>query len=185
MIVFHGSHLTGLKKLTYSEENSRFGGDNRLLHGAAIYLTISSIEAQAYATGGSYYKVQVKGEIFDSTDESILRSFVESFEKKHSIMGVLTLNELIKRLISDTASGKSSGLMFAKNIDKIIMNDANLYAAVICDIFKDDLDLCLISLEELFQYELIKIKTNDDNIWVLCLDHSGDCLEIIEEISIN
>lgn len=185
MIVFHGSHLMGLKKLTYSEENSRFGGDQRLLHGAAIYLTISDIEAQAYATGGSYYKVQVKGEIFDSTDKSVLNSFVGQFEKKHCIQGVLLNSELIQRLIEDTSSGKSSAVIFAQNLDKIIMNDSELYTSVISDVFNDDLDLCLKSLDELFYYKLIKIKTNDDSIWVLCLDHSGDCLEILAEIVVE
>jgi hypothetical protein len=185
MIAYHGSHLKGLKQLTYSEENSRFGGEDRLLHGAAIYLTVSEIEAKAYATSGSYYRVQIKGEIFDATDKDVLESFIKKFEKKHNIEDVLIKNKNIQSLIADTLSGKSSAVVFSTNIDRIIANDESLYWAIIGDFFNEDSDQCSQSLADLFSYKLIKLNNVSSDTWVLCLDQTGSCLEIIEEIEIT
>lgn len=184
MIAYHGSHLKGLKQLTYSEGNSRFGGEDRLLHGAAIYLTVSENEAKAYATSGSYYKVQINGEIFDATDKNVLESFIRKFEKKHNIDDVLICNRYIQALISDTLSGKSSAIVFATNIDRIISNDEALYLAIIGEVFNEDADQCSQSLNELFYYKLIKLNNVSSDTWVLCLDQTGSCLEILEEIDI-
>ena len=184
MICYHGSLAHGLKKLTYSENQSRFGGDEKLLYGAAIYLTMSEEEAKGYTMGnGSVYKIQINRPVFDSTDETVLEDYVKKFEQKYHLQNVLLENKNIKDLIIQTTQGKISGLEFPDQLFFIISNDINLYF-IIQDIFNDDLEACQNALKEEFTYDYVKINRKNENIWILGLNKDGDGLEILEEIRI-
>lgn len=185
MICYHGSHAKGLTQLSYSEENSRFGGEQGLIHGAAIYLTLSEEEAKAYATGGSYYKVKVSGNIFDATDAGELMDLIHRFEHSLGLEDYVSRDPSILELIKHTVMGKCSGVVFATNVFRIISNDMGLYSAIIEDVFNQDSDACLDSLTQLFNYSLIKLNNNENETWVLCLDQAGAGLEIIEEIILD
>lgn len=181
MICYHGSHLQGLKQLTYREENSRFGGDEKLLYGAAIYLTTSPEEAKSYATGGSYYKILISQPVFDSTNEEDLAAFIKEFEASKGIEESILENPEIKTLIRDTIAGKSSGLSFADNLFMVISNEPSLYY-IITSYFQEDVDACLDSLTNLFKPSFVKINRKGQT-WVLCLDKEGYGMEIVEEIA--
>lgn len=140
MIVYHGSHLKGLKELTYTEEMSRFGGDQNLKHGAGIYLTTSIKEAKAYATSGVYYKVRVKGEVFDATDRSALIAFISQLEKELGSDGLLLKNKEINETIEITIKGQSSGVAFAHQLLNVIQNVEVLYSPFVFKHFNGDLD---------------------------------------------
>lgn len=183
MICYHGSHLKGLKKLTYSEENSRFGGEQKLVYGAAIYLTTSAEEAKAYAAGGSYYKVRISNKVFDATSKEELEAFIKEFEKSIGVDESLLDNSDINVLIRDTLLGKSSGIDFASNVFMVISNDLSLYY-IISDFFQNDLDACLDHISSLFKTSFIKINRKE-NTWVICLDKEGTGMEILEELSVD
>lgn len=185
MICYHGSPTKGLTKLSYSEETSRFGGADGLLHGAAIYMTISEQEARAYGAGGSCYKLEISSPVFDSTDENELVRFIKDFEAKIGLSGSSILdNYHIKQLLKSTINGKSSGVIFAENVFLVISNEMDLYNSVIVDLFKEDSDACLDSLTQSFNYSFVKLN-NKDNLWVLCLDKEGKGMKIIEESAID
>ena len=181
MKAYHGSHLSGLKGLTYTEENSRFGGDANLVHGAGIYLTLSKNEAKAYATS-SLYTLEVTGDIFDATDEEVLQEYVKQLLKSWDVDLQLAENSTIQNLIKQTARGDTSGVYFGKNLSDVFSNDISLYSYILQDKFNDDIDALCESAEQAFQYNLIKIrhKGNGTN-WIICLDHEGSGLEIINE----
>ena len=182
MIVFHGSERANLKQLEYSEENSRFGGEQGLIHGAAIYMTFSEQEAQAYATSGSYYKVEVSGEIFDATDEFSMLEFVRMVEKELNCEDYLTTHPATKQLISDTISGKTSGVMFARNLANIVGNHEDLYYQIVVDKFDEDIDACMDTIENLFHWKLVKLNNSSDQQWLLCIDPQGYGLDIVSEL---
>lgn len=190
MICYHGSPTKGLKQLTYTEDQSRFGGADGLLHGAAIYLTVSESEAKAYAGGGSCYKLNINAPVFDATDKDELIGFIKKFSQKHDLdVNLLLDNYHIKALIKNTLSGKSSGTIFAEHIFTIISNEFSLYNSVIVDKFNEDSDECLASLNSLFTYSFIKINhigsSEEFRTWVLCLDRDGKGIEILEEIAVD
>lgn len=183
MIFYHGSHLQNLKKLTYSEETSRFGGDDKLLHGAAIYLTSSESEAEAYATGGSYYEVEVSGDIFDSTDKEVVTQFIKSIEKELQVN--LLDNQDIQTMIKQINTGQLSGAYLVSHLMVNIGNHEGLYNDIIVDVFNEDSDLLREKLETLFFYKLILVNNKDISHWLLCLDHSGNGLTILKEIVVD
>lgn len=183
MLAYHGSSQSGLKKLEYSEELSRFGGEENLVHGAGIYLTTSFTEAMAYATS-SLYKIKVSGEIFDATDPEALTSVVQSIAKELNDSENLLMNHLyIKLEIGYTSNGIHSAISFPKNIANIIENDPVLYEQIVGKSLNYDLDKLEEIINSLFQYKIIKIKHRGNNThWIICLSHDGSGLEIIEEI---
>lgn len=190
MICYHGSPKKGLKQLTYSDEQSRFGGADGLLHGAAIYLTISESEAKAYAMGGSCYKLNINAPVFDATDKDELINFIKNFSVKNNVdADSLLSNYHIKALIKNTLAGKSSGIIFADNLFTIISNEVDLYHSVIVDNFNEDSDACLSSLQSLFTYSFVKLNhigsSDELRTWVLCLDRDGKGIEILEETLID
>lgn len=187
MIVFHGTPTKGLKQLVYTEENSLRGGENGLVHGVAIYMTTDEGEAREYATsGGSCYRVKVSGAIFDATDKEAMFDFVRSFENTINMSPILSSHVSVHELIKNTLVGsKCSGVMFAKNLYDIIVNDADLYCQIVGPHFKDDLDAVRQALEDLFSYDLIKLHNRDHQTWVLCLDKDGKNLEILEEMDVE
>ena len=182
MKAYHGSHLSGLKKLIYTEENSRFGGDANLVHGAGIYLTISKEEALAYATS-SLYSIEISGEVFDATDPEVLKAFILNLLNTWNVSLDIINNETLKSLIKRTSQGDISGVSFAKNISDVFSNDYSLYSAVLQEKFQDDIDALSSSVESLFHFKLIKIRHKGNGTdWVICTDHDGYGLEIIDEI---
>ena len=185
MIVYHGSSRNGLKNLEYSEENSRFGGDANLLHGAGIYLTTSSSEAMAYATA-SLYKIKVTGYIFDTTDKEVLQDFVSSLFKSWGVDQRLVNNNEIQSLIRNTTKGESSGVGFGIGLFTVLSNEISLYSEILKGKFNDDIDSLDDAINTAFHYRLIKVKHKGNNTdWVVCLDHDGNGLEILEELNIN
>ena len=184
MIVFHGSHQSNLNQLEYSEENSRFGGDDGLIHGAAIYMTFSEEEAQAYATGGSYYKVAVSGDIFDATDEFSMMEFVRSVEEGLNCHDCLSTHPATKELINDTLSGKTSGVVFARNLANLVGNHEDLYNQIVVEKFNEDIDSCMDTIEGLFHWKLVRLNNSNSQQWLLCTDPNGYGLEIISELNI-
>jgi hypothetical protein len=182
MIAYHGSSKRGLKTLTYSEDQSRFGGENGLKHGAGVYLTTSANEAKAYATGGSYYIVRVLGQVFDATNIEELQNFVKLVGEKLNYPSLLK-NIKIRDLIKQTNIGVISAVNFAKQIADIISNEESLYSAITSNFHNiDELDP---SINSLFVFDLIKLKNNDHETWIICLRSSERNLEIIEEIAVD
>lgn len=181
MKAYHGSHSSGLKKLTYTEENSRFGGEANLVHGAGIYLTLSKNEAKAYATS-SLYTIEITGEVFDASDEEVLQSYVKDLFNQWNLDRSLTENKTIQNLIKQTAQGHTSGVSFAKNLADVFANDISLYSPVLQEKFNDDIDSLFEATESAFYYKLIKIKhKGNGTYWIICLDHEGQGLEIVDE----
>ena len=186
MIAFHGSHLQNLKSLAYSEETSRFGGDAKLLHGAAIYLTTDENEAKAYATGGSYYKVLINGTTFDSTAQESIHALLKEISNKANLeLELLITHNYIIRFIEDLLSGKTSAVVFTRSLMSIISNDEYLHNVIIADIFEYDDSKLERIINECFNYQNIIINNKDISKWILCLNQSGDNLEILEEFQID
>lgn len=181
MILYHGSPKSGLKELQFSEELSRFGGEMGLKHGLGTYLTTSLDEAIAYAAGGSYYLVQVKGEIFDSTDEEVLKNFITSIEAEFDCPGLLLENSLIKETLKQIVSGKISGINFAKAICDSINDQEGLYNAFTKPYFNGDLDKIDQYFSDRFNYQAIKLNNIGSSTWVVILDPTGANVEILEE----
>lgn len=181
MKLYHGSPRTGLKELIYSEELSRFGGDQKLLHGAGIYLTTSIQEANAYAMGGSIYLVDVHSEIFDATDPEILDQFIKQVENKIQY-SYLRENSLIQTVIKKTLSGESSAMNFAQNINHSIANDEGLYNDIIVNLFDSDIDKCENTILSLFNYKFIKLNNVTSQPWVIGINTEESDIEILEEI---
>lgn len=181
MKAYHGSHSSGLKKLTYTEENSRFGGEANLVHGAGIYLTLSKNEAKAYATA-SLYTLEITGEVFDATDEEVLQDYVKDLFKNWNLDLELANNKTIQNLIKQTTQGHTSGVSFAKNLSDVFSNDISLYSSILQEKFQDDIDALSEATESSFHYKLVKIKhKGNGTYWVICLDHEGRGIEIVEE----
>jgi len=181
MIVYHGSSCSKLKRLEYSEETSRFGGEMNLVHGAGIYLTVSKEEALAYATA-SLYTIKVSGEVFDATDSEILSSFVASLFNSWNVDLSHLQNTSIQSLIKKTSQGKISGVGFSQSLFIVISNEISLYGEIIQDKFNDDLDALENSIKAAFSYPLVKIHHQGNNTdWIICLDHDGRGIEIVEE----
>lgn len=181
MKAYHGSHSSGLKKLTYTEQNSRFGGEANLVHGAGIYLTLSKNEAKAYATS-SLYTIEVTGEVFDATDEEVLQEYVKNLFNQWNLDPSLLENKTIQNLIKQTAQGDTSGVSFAKNLADVFVNDFNLYFPILQEKFNDDIDSLSEATESAFYYKLIKLKhKGNGTYWIICLDHEGLGLEIVHE----
>jgi len=185
MIVWHGSGEKGLHKLEYSEDFSRFGGADGLKYGAAIYMTLSEEEAKAYATGGSYYKVEVSGEVFDATDEEVLNNFVKDLGTKLGYDGDLTEDGDIQSLIKYTLEGKSSGLDFADNVSLVIGNNEYLYNAIVVDLLEEDIDALDDIAEKAFHWNKVILNNNETQKWLLCTSEEGEGLTILEEFSIE
>ena len=185
MIVYHGSSKNGLKNLEYSEELSRFGGEANLLHGAGIYLTTSSSEAMAYATA-SLYKIKVTGYVFDATDQAVLQDFVSTLFKSWGVNQKLIKNNMIQKLIQTTTKGESSGVGFGTGLFTVLSNEISLYSEILQGKFNDDIDALDNAIKSAFHYSLIKVKHKGNNTdWVVCLNHDGNGLEIIEEFKIS
>jgi hypothetical protein len=182
MIAYHGSSERGLTTLTYNEIQSRFGGEKGLKHGAGVYLTTSANEAKAYATGGSYYVINVIGEVFDSTNIEDLTSFVKLVGDKLNYPNLLK-NKTIKELIRQTNIGVISAVNFPNQIAQVISNEESLYS-VITSNFKD-IDELEPLINSLFTFDLIKLRNNDSETWIICLNSSEKNLEIIEEVIID
>jgi hypothetical protein len=181
MKAYHGSHQSGLKKLTYTEENSRFGGDANLVHGAGIYLTLSKEEAKAYATS-SLYTLEISGEVFNATDEEVLSNFVLQLCNSWDISKDILSNSNIQSLIKRTACGDISGVAFAKNVSDIFSNDINLYSEILHSKFNDDLDALLDATESFFHYKLIQIRHKGNGTdWIICIDHEGTGIAVVSE----
>ena len=190
MTCYHGSPKKGLKQLNYTEDQSRFGGADGLLHGAAIYLTISENEAKAYAAGGSCYKLNINAPVFDATDENELVNFITKFASKNDLaIDLFLANYHIQALIKNTLSGKSSGVIFADHLFTIISNEFSLYNSVIVEKFNEDSDECLASLNGLFNYSFVKLNhvgsSEEFRTWVLCLDKDGKGIEILAETEVD
>jgi hypothetical protein len=185
MIVYHGSHKAGLKELEFTEDNSRFGGEESLIHGAAIYMTFNKSEAEAYATSGSVYTVEVNGDYFDATSKEVLLDFIYLVEDHFSLSESIINETNIKGLISKTLSGQTSGLIFARNLADVISDTEYLYNLIVLDELEEDIDRLYQEIEELFHWQIVKLNNSEDQVWVLCADHSGYDLEIIEETIID
>lgn len=181
MIVYHGSPKTGLKELSYTEELSRFGGEEGLKHGSGIYLTTSLKEAQAYAVGGSCYKIRVLGDVFDATDREVLENFVLEIEKECGVEGLLLKNQGIKDVIRLTLRGEVSGINFSKALKDVVDNDVDLYQSLVVPYFQGDLDKVDNFFSSRFSPKAIKLNNTGSESWVIGLDLSGSNLEIIEE----
>lgn len=185
MLAYHGSHQTGLTKLTYTEENSRFGGEANLVHGAGIYLTLSKEEAKAYATA-SLYTVNITGEVFDATDENILSNYIIQICKSWNLSVKILKTKTIQDLIKRTARGDVSGISFAKNVSDIFSNDISLYSEILQNKFNDDVDALSDAAESFFQYKLIKVRHKGNGTdWVICLNHDGSGLEVVSENEVS
>lgn len=182
MIAYHGSPRTGLKKLEYSTDLSRFGEHN-LLHGAGIYLTLSQKEAKAYAMGGSVYTVEVSGEVFDTTDISELDLFVRTFLSNIGASAELSKNKVLQKTLNMITTGEISGADLVHTLFSVMGNEMELYYGVIEEFFEGDSDKCLSELEALFHYKKVRIRHGQDGTdWIICLDKEGSGLEIIEEV---
>lgn len=183
MVYYHGSSVSGLKTLEYAEDFSRFGGDANLLHGAGIYLTDTENEAMAYATS-SLYKVQVNGSIFDTTDTENLEDFVKNLFHTWGVDPDNSKHPMIQSIILSTSRGDISGVGFPEALFTVISNESDLYHLA-CEVFDEDIDKVNESVHAQFYYKLIKVrhKGNGTN-WIICLDHSGYGLEILEEITV-
>lgn len=180
MLAYHGSHVSGLKQLEYTEENSRFGGKDKLLHGAGIYLTLSRTEAEGY--GEHLYIVNVVGSVFDTTNESVLELFINTFFSDHGINLKHIKNKEIQSLIRLTTIGEASGVFFHKDLFLVLTNEYSLYHDILETAFKGDSDLLLKELELSFPYNLIQIRNKSNgNDWLICLSPEGKGLDIIEE----
>ena len=185
MLVYHGSHVSGLKKLSYTEENSRFGGEANLVHGAGIYLTVSKEEARAYATS-SLYTLEVSGDVFDATDREVLQEYVVNLLKSWKVSEEIVNHKTIQNLIRQTSLGESSGVVFAKNLGDVFANEIDLYGEILQERFLDDVDALCSATESSFSYRLIKVRHKGNQTdWVICLDHEGLGLEILEEETIE
>jgi hypothetical protein len=182
MIAYHGSSVRGLKTLTYSEDQSRFGGEKGLKHGAGVYLITSANEAKAYATGGSYYVVKVLGNVFDATKIEELQKFVKEVGEKLNYPNLLK-NKTIKELIRQTNIGVISAVNFPNQIADIISNEESLYSAITSNF--SNIDQLDPFISELFLFDLIKLRNNENETWIICLHSSEKNLEIIEEILVD
>ena len=183
MILYHGSPKTGLKELRFSEEMSRFGGEMGLKHGLGTYLTTSLDEAIAYAVGGSYYLVKVKGQVFDTTDREEMMGFISEIESEFKCEGLLSQNSLILEVINQTMIGRISGINFARAILNAINDQESLYNDFTLKYFEGDLDKVDSYFSSRFNYQAIKLNNLGSATWVIILDPEGANLEIIEEIS--
>lgn len=179
MLIYHGSPISGLNELTYTEEQSRFGGEMGLFHGSGIYLTTSLEEAISYSCGGSYYIVKVKGDIFDATQEESINSFIKELDLDCQ---ELLSNEQIQCLIKNTVSGRISAVAFDHNVKSVISNDIGLYNSIVCENFNEDLDKLNDFIQERFYYKNIYLNNAFSQSWVICLDKNGLSLKILEEV---
>lgn len=182
MTLYHGSPKSGLKELQFSEELSRFGGEMGLKHGLGTYLTTSLEEAIAYAAGGSYYLVQVKGEIFDTTDKEVMKEFIKKIETEFNCSGLLLENELIMNVINQTIEGRISGINFSRSICNAINDQEALYNNFTLTYFDGDLDKMDEYFSKQFNYQAIKLNNIGSATWVIILDPTGSNVEILEEV---
>lgn len=181
MKAYHGSHLSNLKNLTYQEENSRFGGDANLVHGAGIYFTLSKDEAKAYATA-SLYTVEITGPIFDATDKEVLNNYILQMLSSWGVSLEIVNHPTIQNLIKQTVKGETSGVIFARSLADIFSNEISLYQEVLKSHFKDDIDELYKNTESFFNYSFVKVfHKGNQTYWVICLNHDGVGIEILEE----
>jgi hypothetical protein len=181
MIAYHGSSIRGLKNLTYSEEQSRFGGEKGLKHGAGIYLTTSQEEAKAYANGGSVYTINLSGSVFDSTDKNNLKDFVSLIGSKINFN--LNDNKTIILMIHQVSIGVISAINFTSQIAEVILNDQSLYS-IVENSFDSDIDLVEPFIQSFFNYDNILLSNNEKETWIISL-RNHDKLHIIEELEIE
>ncbi len=185
MKAYHGINMYNLKSLTYQEENSRFGGDANLVHGAGIYLTLSKEEAKAYATS-SLYTVNITKPVFDATDKEVLTNYVLDLLSSWKVSLEIIKHPTIQNLIRQTIKGETSGVIFSRSLADILSNEIYLYEEVLKNYFEDDIDALYKITESFFTYKFIKVyHKGNGTYWIICLDHEGLGIEIIEEESIS